>query len=404
MAIYVYEAKTLDGSVVKGKMEALDEAAVTSNLRQKNYYPTSIDLYKESNNLSLSQLKKVTLKDISIFCKQFSFILVSGINILRALEIIKEQTENPKLKKILGEVFEEVQKGVGLSEAMKNYKEIPPMLTNMIGVGEASGNLDRVMLRMSDYYEKEYKQQQKIKGALNYPIMICIFAAAVVTLLVVKVLPTFVSNITANGGELPLPTKIVLGFSDFLRTKGLFLLFGIIVLGLLLRIYFRDNPQAIEAIDRFKLNMPIFGKIIRKIVTARFARTFGMLISSGLSIIPSIEICATIVGNVMVKKTLESSTEEIKKGGSIGESLEVRKAFPLMLTQMIKIGEESGTLDSILDKTAEFYDNEVEVATQQLTTLLEPMIIVTLAIVVGFIVLAMIMPMFSMYNALNNAN
>lgn len=404
MALYEYEAKTMEGTLLKGKMEAVDDSAVISSLRQKNYFPTYISLYKESSNLNLTQFKKVTIKDISIFCRQFSFIIVSGIGILRALEIAKEQTENPKLKKILNEVFEDVQKGISLSESMKKHKDLPEMLTNMVGVGEASGNLDKVMLRMADYYDKEYKQQKKIKGALNYPMMVGIFAIIVVIVLVTKVLPIFVSNIVASGGELPLPTKIVMGISSFLINKGIFLLAGLIILGIIFNIYLKDNPEFKAGLDRLKLNMPIFGKIFRKIITARFARTFGMLISSGVSLIPSIEICATIVGNTIIKNVLQSTTEEIKKGGSIGESLEARNVFPLMLTQMIKIGEESGTLDEILDKTAEFYDGEVDTATQQLTTMLEPLIIVALAIVVGFIVLAMVMPMFGMYNALNSAN
>jgi type IV pilus assembly protein PilC len=404
MPVYEYQAKTIEGIVLKGKMEALDETSVTSTLRQKNYYPMYIALYKETNNIKLSQFTKVTTKDIAIFCRQFSFIIVAGINILRALEILKEQTENVKLKKIITEVLEEVQKGIALSDAMKKYNEIPEMLTNMIGVGEASGNLDRIMLRMSDYYDKEYKLQQKVKGALTYPIIVCIVAICVVIFLLVKVLPIFISNIVASGGELPMPTKIVLGISDFLKTKGLLLLIALTLIVILLKIYIRDNPRAAEAIDAFKLRIPIFGRLIGKIVTARFARTFGMLMSSGVSIIPSIEICATILGNKIIRNALASTMEEIKKGNSLGEALEVRKVFPLMLTQMIKVGEESGTLDTILEKTAEFYDGEVDTATQQLTIMLEPIIIVVLSIVVGFIVIAMIMPMFAMYSALNNAN
>jgi type IV pilus assembly protein PilC len=317
------------------------------------------------------------------------------------LEIVKDQTENKKLKLILSNAFEDVQRGIGLSEVLKKHKDIPDMLTNMIGVGEASGTLDKIMLRMSDYYDKEYKLQQKIKGALTYPIVISVFAMLVVTVLVIKVLPTFVGNIAESGGELPVPTKIVLGISELLRTKGIFLIIALVLLGVLFNAYIRSNPEIKVSIDKFKLDMPIFGKIIRKIITARFARTFGMLISSGVSLMSSIEICATIVGNKTVESTLGATKDEITKGGSLSEALEIRKIFPLMLTQMIKIGEESGTLDSVLDKTAEFYDCEVDTATQQLTTMLEPMIIVVLAVVVGFIVLAMILPMFSMYNSLN---
>ena len=401
MAVYSYKAKTLDGAEITGNMEAVELSDVVTALREKNYYPVDIKEYKASSNITLDQFKKVTTKDISIFCKQYSVIILAGISILRGLEIVKQQTENPKLRKILNAIFEEVQVGISLSEAMKKHTEIPEMLANMVAVGEASGTLDKIMMRMSDYYEKEYKLKQKVKSALTYPVMVAVFALAVVILLIVKVLPSFVNNIAASGGELPLPTMIVMGISDFLIKNGIIIFILVVLMVMFFNIYIRRNPQFREGFDRLKVNMPLVGKPVKKIITARFARTFGLLISSGLGVIAALEICSDIVGNVVFRNMLNSTKEEIIKGGTIGQALEGRKLFPVMLTQMIKIGEESGDLDSVLEKTAEFYDSEVDEATKKLTTMLEPLIIVSLTVVVGFIILAMIMPMFSMYDAMS---
>ncbi|TDT61969.1 type II secretion system F family protein [Fonticella tunisiensis] len=397
MPVFEYEAKTLQGTTVRGKTEAVDEAAVTNYLRSNSYYPVRIKQYRESMNISLGEYKKVGLKDISIFCRQFSVIIASGISILRALEIVREQTENKKLKKILTTVFDDVQKGKGLSDAMGMHREFPEMLVNMVQVGEASGTLDRVMERMAVYYEKEYRLNQKIKQALTYPATVSIFALIVVIILVVKVLPTFVNMIGQfGGGELPLPTRIVMGLSSALQNNGLLitvLMAGIIMLT---RIYLKSR-EGRNALDKFRLNAPLMGKIYKKIITARFARTFGNLMGSGLPILESISICSKVVGNSIIEKMLNDVREDLKKGTGLGDALSVRGIFPMMLTQMIKIGEESGTLDSILEKTAEFYDGEIESVTAQLTTMIEPVIIITLASVVGFIILSIILPIFQMY-------
>lgn len=398
MPTYEYEARNRQGAVLKGKIDALDEKTVISILRQKEYYPVSIRIYKETSNISLKNYKKVTIKDISIFCRQFSFIISSGISILRALEIVKGQTDNPKLKSIILEVYEEVQKGKTLSQAMEIHKEIPEMLVNMIEVGESSGTLDRIMGRMAAYYDKEYRQNQKIRQALTYPAVVSVFAVLVVIVLVVKVLPTFVDMIMqSGGGELPLPTRIVLGISNAIRTKGLLILLSIILISVLISIYSKTDGAKLR-FDKIKMDIPVFGKIYKKIITARFARTFGTLMASGVALIESITICSNVVGNKVIKNVLLSLIDEVKKGLSLGEGLEAREIFPPMLTQMIKIGEESGTLDEILEKTAEFYDGEVETVTAQLTTMIEPIIIILLAVVVGFIILSIILPMFQMYS------
>lgn len=401
MPLYEYNAKTADGSVIKNKMEANDVQTVIHMLREKNYYPLSVKPYNKALNFDLGELFKIPVKDISIFCRQFSFTLTAGISIVKALEIVGEQVDNKKLRNIMLDVHENVQKGSSFSAAMKQHQgDLPPMLINMIAVGEASGTLDKIMVRMADYYENEYKLRQKVKGAFTYPIVVCVFAMAVVIFLVTNILPTFIGMIqSSGGGTLPLPTRIVLAFSHFLRSYGILTLIIIIAVIIGIKVYKKHHPESSEGLDKIKLTMPLFGKINKKMVTARFARTFGTLMASGVPLIESIEICMDIVGNQVVKEVLNNTRDEVRKGGSIGRTLERDSTFPKMLTQMIKIGEESGTLDNVLEKTAQFYDSEVETATTQLTTMIEPILIIGLAVIVGFIVLAMIMPMFQMYNS-----
>lgn len=402
MPIFSYEAKTKQGATRKGKMEAVDEEAVVASLREIDVYPVSIKHYKETAlNIDLAEFKKVSLKDIYIFCREFSYIIAAGIGIVRAMDILKEQTENPRLKKVIINVSDSVQKGESLSSSMAKYSEFPAMLVNMVAVGEASGTMDEIMLRMANYYSNEYKQQQKVKQALTYPMMISLFAIVIVNVLVIKVLPTFTNMSMQNGvsaDDLPMPTKIVTAISNFMINYWYVILLLIVVIGLLFKYLIKGNRSI--TFDKYKLKMPVFGAINKKVVTARFARTFGMLIGTGIPIVKSIEICSEIVENNFIKDILINTKGEIEKGAGLGETLESRSVFPVMLVQMIKIGEESGTIDSVLTKTAEFYDGEVEVATAQMTTMIEPIIIAVLGVVVAFIVVSIIMPMFQMYSAM----
>lgn len=399
MPLYEYEAKSTTGDVIKGKMESADELVVVDAVRKMGYFPMKVKVYKPGLNIDLSEFKRVTIKDISIFCRQFSVIITAGISILRGLEIVRQQTENPKLKKDLGSVLDDVQRGNSLSIAMSKHKGFPSILINMIEIGETSGTLDKIMDRMASYFEKEYKLKQKIKQAMTYPIVIAIVAVVVVTFLVTNVIPTFVGMLTSSGvTTLPLPTRIVIGLSDFIIFKWYIIIFLIILFGVLFYI-FRKSPEGRLALDKFKLSAPILGKINKKILTSRFARTFGILMGSGVPLMQSLVICSNIAGNIVIKNLLDYTSEQVKKGAGIGDTLESKGVFPLMLTQMIKIGEESGTIDEVLTKTSDFYDNEVDTATAQLTTLIEPVIIVVLGIVVSFIILSIIMPMFEMYNS-----
>lgn len=401
MPLFEYEARSIPGGKLKGRLDAVDEEAVISILRNKGYYPVRIRSYKRTSNINLGDLKKVTIKDIYIFCRQFSVIISAGINIIHALEILEEQTENPKLRKILAEVSEDVRKGRSLSNAMKKNSSFPGMMVNMVEVGETSGTLDIVMQRMAAYYEKEYKLDQKIKQAMTYPAIICIFAILVVMVLVTKVLPVFTGMMTQLGSsQLPLPTRIVMGLSYNMQHRWLLILIIIVMIILGLKSAGRTESGSI-LFDKIKLNMPVFGKVNRKIITSKFARTFGILMGSGVPLMESISICSNVVENEIIKRVLNSAMDELKRGAGIGDTLASKDIFPEMLTQMIKIGEESGSLDQVLEKTAEFYDGEVDSAAQQLTTMIEPLIIILLAVVVGFIIISIILPIFNMYNTMS---
>lgn len=400
MPLFQYEAKNFEGRLIKGKMEATDESAVTATLRKMNTFPVKISTFKQGLNIDLADFKKVSIKDISIFCKQFSVIITAGITILRGLDIVKNQTENVKLMKMLTIVAEDVQKGKTLSAAMAKHKGFPSMLINMVEVGEASGTLDKVMERMAIYYEKEYKLRQKIKQALTYPVIVSIVSILILIFLVTVVIPKFIEILEGFGSNtLPLPTRMIIGLSNFVRYKWYIVIIMVIIIGISFKAYINSDKGRIQ-FDKLKLSSPIFGKIYRKIITARFARTFGLLMGTGVPLLKSVSISGNVVGNMVVKTNMELLKSNIKKGTSIGDSLAKTKLFPLMLTQMIKIGEESGTLDDVLKKTSDFYEDEVETSTAQLTSLIEPLIIVVLGGIVLFIILSVLLPMFSMYEAM----
>ncbi|MCD2346462.1 type II secretion system F family protein [Clostridium guangxiense] len=400
MSVYLYEAKTIKGTIENGRIEGEDENEVATYLRKKNCWLVSIREENESGlNADIDMFSKISIKDISIFCRQLSYTLNAGISLNRALNIVEQQTENKRLKKATIKIFEDVERGKGLAEAMKKNKEYPDLLVSMVAAGEASGTLDLIMTRMADYYYSEYKQWQKVKQALTYPIIVAIFAFLIVNFLAIKILPMLITNIVSISGknEIPWPTKVSIGFSNLVTHNFILIIICAVALVILFKIA-RKYSVNIKNIDKLKLKLPVVGKLSYKVVTSRFARTFGMLVSSGIPLIKSMDICGEIVNNKFIENSLEEVKDYVKKGSSIGSVLEEKKLFPPMLTQMIKIGEESGNLEDVLKKVAEFYDGEVETAVAQLTTMIEPLIIVVLAFVVGFIVLSIILPIFQMYN------
>lgn len=401
MAVFKYEARNLEGAVIKGSLEATNKNEVIENLRQRQYFPLKIEVENKSRDVDLDFLNKITAKDLSLFCRQFGFILEAGTPILRGLELSIQQCDNKKLKLILKRVHDQVQRGRSLSDALKFEDEIPDLMVNMIAAGESSGKLDYVLRELSDYYKKIHKQQQKVSQATMYPKLVIGFAVVVVGFLLTFVVPSFIDNLLGAGGELPLITKGLLAVSMIFKKFWYIML---MIVGLLygFKVYFLDKDQEyIEKAAKRRLYGKLFGKVNRQIIAGRFANTFSILSGSGMGIISSLETTAKVLENKYVEKKINQATEDIKKGNPIGKTIEDLDVFPAMLTQMITIGEETGMMDDILKKTSEYYDGEVEAALEKMVATIEPMLIMGLAVIVLFIVLALLLPMMNMMNAIN---
>lgn len=390
---------TSTGETVEGTLDAKTKEEAVRMIRQNQQIPVKIEeskgKSKEVRELNLFQ-PKVKLKDLTVFCKQFHTMLQAGMSLSNCLEVLMDQTENKTLRTIVEDLFTQVQKGTVLSEAMKKYKKIfPPILINMVEAGEMTGTLDEVLGRMSEHFEKEGKINAKIKGAMMYPMILSIVAIGVVIFLLVFIMPTFIGMFTSSGVTLPLPTRILLAFSNILTTFWYVFLFAIVgIVFLLHRILSTDNGK--RAYDRLKFRIPIVKGSIIKIVTSRFTRTLSSLLSSGIPIISALEASANVTNNKVVTDGIEMVVEDIRKGVSLAALLKKMNVFPPMMISMVSIGEESGSLDTMLSKTADFYDQELEAAIQQMVSMLEPLMIVVMAVIIGFIVIAMMLPMFDM--------
>ena len=398
--IYKYKAVSQNGEIIEGVFQGSDESDVIAMLKGNNYLPMSIekDLGAEAQIDIFA--KKVKKKDLAVFCRQFYTMLDAGIGIVKCLEILEKQSENKNLVKAISGVHEDVQKGFTLSEGMKKHRKVfPQLLINMVEAGEVSGNLDTIMERMAVHFEKENKLEQKIKSAMIYPIVLAVVSIAVVIFLLVSVMPTFIGMFDSSGQALPKPTQILLNISNWLTE--FWYLFIIIVVGLVVGfIVYKETPSGRTLIDSLKLKIPVVKDTNVKIITSRFTRTLSTLMTSGIPLIQSLEVVSRIVGNKVVHDRLEIAIDNIRKGVSLSRAIQDVRVFPPMVDSMINIGEESGALDDILYKTADFYDDEVEVALQRLTTLMEPVMLVFMAVIIGFIVIAMAMPMFDMVNTI----
>lgn len=398
--VFKYRAVSQNGEIIEGFYEGKDESDVLIMLRGNNYLPVSIE--KDTGAEAQIDLfsPKVKKKDLAVFCRQFYTMLDAGIGIVKCLDILEKQTENKTLVKAIASVYEDVQKGFTLSEAMKNHRKVfPQLLIHMVEAGEVSGNLDTIMERMAVHYEKESKLEQKIKSAMIYPIMLAVVSIAVVVFLLVSVLPTFISMFEGSGQALPGPTQILLDISNWLSSY--WYIFISMVLGLILAfVVLRRTPGGRRFLDNLKLKIPVVKDTTVKIITSRFTRTLSTLLASGIPLIQSIEVVSKIVGNKVVYDRLEVATDDIRKGVSLSRAVRNVGVFPPMVDSMINIGEESGALDDILNKTADFYDDEVEASLQKMTTLMEPLMLVFMAVIIGFIVIAIAMPMFEVMNTI----
>ena len=402
MPVFLYEAKSVDGTTIKNKMDAQTREEVFASLRQRGYYPTIVK--EEGTGLNadvdLAMFEKVKLKDLALFCRQFAFILQAGLPMLKAIQLSSEQCESAKLKEILGRVYKKVEKGRALSDSLRHEDGIPDLMINMIEAGEASGKLDQIMMELSVYYNKLYKQQQKISSATMYPKIVISFSIIVVIALVTFVVPSFVKTLNSLGGELPLITKALISISGLITNYWfVWIAITIVIVGFNKLVLSKDE-NIIEKRAKKSIQGKVFGLINRQLLAGRFANTLAVLSSSGVGIIQALEITAKILENRYVEKKLDVAIKDIKKGNAIGKTIEDLNVFPRMLTQMITLGEETGQLEEMLKKTSDFYDGEVETAIEKMISAIEPIFIVVLGGVVLFIVLALMLPMTSIMHAI----
>lgn len=401
MTDFVYTAVAKNGKKVKGTISASSQSRAMALLREQGLVPTKVEQQNIFNkDINISFGSPVKPRDLSVFCRQFQSILAAGVTIVEALGMLVDQTENKVFAKAIRETQTAVQKGSTLAEAMKAHPKIyPSILVNMVEAGEASGSLELAMERMSIQFEKNAKLKALVKKAMMYPIVIIIVAIGVLIAMSVLVIPQFATMFESMGSELPGITKLVMAFSDFLMHKW-YLLIIIVIAAAVAITAFAKTETGQELFGRIAIKAPIFGKLTVKSASASFARTISTLMGAGIPLSEALEITSRSMKNIHFKRALMAAKKEVEQGTNLSEPLRKSGLFPLMIPQMVKIGEETGNIDGMLLKAADYYEDEVEIATGSLTTLMEPLIIIVLGVIVAVLVLAMYMPMISMYQGM----
>ena len=376
-------------------MAAANKDEVVGILRKQNILVTTVNPKPAGFKLSLGG-GKVNEKDIVIFTRQFATMIDAGLPLVQCLEIISNQCENKLLAKTLVQVRQDVEGGATYADSLRKHPRVfDELYVNMVAAGEAGGILDTILNRLSKHIEKNMKLKKQIKSAMVYPGVIVSVAVIVITVLMVWVIPQFAKMFTDFGGTLPLPTVIVIGTSDFMQHNIIYMVVALVIAGYVFRRYYK-TVDGKRKVDRFLLKVPVAGDLIRKASVAGFTRTLGTLISSGVPILEGLSIVAKTAGNKVVEEALLSVKQSISEGKTIAEPLKKTNVFPPMVVQMIGVGESTGALDAMLEKIADFYDDEVDAAVSALTSLLEPMLMVFLGVTIGFIVIAMYLPIFKM--------
>jgi type IV pilus assembly protein PilC len=395
---YTYRVRDRAGSLVTGEIAADNQDLVMSKLREMHYIPLEIKKKRAGFQREFSlRPGKVKLKDMSVFSRQFATMVNSGLPLLRTLSILEQQTESKTLKTVLAELRLDVERGASLSGAMaKHPRTFSNLYVAMVRSGETAGSLDTVLLRLADTLEKEVSLRRQIKTAMTYPIVVFGLVILILTAILVFVVPTFKDLYTQLGGTLPAPTRILIFVSDTVR-RFFPIVIGAIALAVFLLRRWIKTEKGRYAFDRFKLKIPIFGKLYQKTALSRFSRTLAALSRSGVPILQALEIVAETVHNSIVARAVRDVQTSVREGESIAEPLNKHDIFPPMVVQMIAVGEETGALDSMLDKIADFYDEEVAAAVESLTSLIEPVLIAVVGGVVGGIVICLYLPTFKIF-------
>ncbi len=401
MALFNYKVRSPQGNVLTGTMEAKEQRMVVDRLRGQRLIVLEIGEIKKSASRDILDSinflkKKVKQKDLVLFSRQLSTLIGAGVPIVQGLTILLEQIENPAFKKVIASVREDIESGTSITEALSHHPTVfSDLYVNMVRSGELGGILDVILERLSAYLESAAALRGKIKSAMVYPAVIALVAAGVTAFLLIVVVPTFVKIFEQAGARLPLPTQMLLAFSNFLRRYIIFVIIGLIAFVVGLRQYYKTEAGSMY-IDRLLLRLPLFGTLLRKVAVAKFTKTFGTLVKSGVPILQALETVAKTSGNRVIEKAVLQAKESIREGERISDPLKASGAFPPMVTQMISVGEETGNLDAMLAKISEFYEREVDAAVSGLTSMIEPVIVVFMGVIIGAIAVAMYMPMFEL--------
>jgi type IV pilus assembly protein PilC len=403
MAKFTYKALDGRGATASGQIDGDNKSAVAANLRNKGL--TVVDINEVKTSLAqidiFASMQRVKARDLTIFSRQFATMINSGLSMLRALSVLEEQTENKKLATVLGQVRGDVEAGIALSDALEKHPKVfSPLYINMVRAGEIGGILDEVLNRLATQLEKDDSIRRAVKSAMVYPIMIASFALIVMLGMVLFLIPVFADMYKELGNaKLPMLTRMMVGASDTMKSwKGVIVFVVVIALVVIIR-KAKHTDKGTEIWDRFKLHVPMgIGEVIRKIAVARFSRTLGTLVSSGVPILQAIEITGKSAGNVVIEHAMNAVQVSVKEGQTISAPLKNSSVFPDMVVQMISVGEETGSLDSMLQKVADFYEDEVDAAVKSLTSILEPIMMLGVGTLVGLVVISMYLPIFNMMN------
>jgi len=400
MALYTYRALDKQGEIIQDKLEGSGEMAVAHELRQQGLLVIDVKEQSVGQKDILEPFKRIKLADLVVFSRQLATMINAGLPIVRALYVLSEQTQNPKLKDVVVAVRKDVEAGSSLSQVLEKQPEVFSRLyVEMVKAGEIGGILDGVLLRLADQLERDQDLRRKIRSAMTYPIVVLVFAILAASFMLIFIVPVFAGLFQDLGGTLPLPTRITMAISDILTSFfGVFVYAGM-ALAVVMFLRWKKSENGRKVWGRAVLRIPAkIGDVVKKATLARFARTFATLSAAGVPILQAIEITATSSGNWVVEKALLKSKDAIREGIPIYKPLEEEPVFPPMVTRMIAVGEESGDIDGMLTKIAEFYESEVDAAVKALTSIIEPLMVVIVGSIVGAIVISMYLPMFEIFN------
>ena len=402
MGVFIWEGRTRQGAIKKGTMEASDADAVMAHLRAQMVLPISVRAKPKDVLDYLPFLKKgIKTRSLVVFTRQFAVMIDAGLPLVQCLEILSDQEPNQTFQEVLRTVKTDVEQGATFAQSLKKHpKPFDDLYVNLVQAGEIGGILDTILNRLAVYLEKADALKRKVKGAMVYPTTVLVVALGVLGLLLVKVIPVFEKMFQDFGGTLPAPTQMVVNVSHFLQDWIGVFLGGMFVLGVLFMQLRKRNKKFHYQTDNLFLKSPVFGSLLRKVAVARFTRTLGTMISSGVPILDALDICSRTAGNVVLEAALQKVRAAISEGKTIAEPLSQTKVFPQMVVQMIDVGEQTGAMDNMLGKIADFYEEEVDAAVEALTSLLEPLMMVFLGGSIGAILIAMYLPIFKIAEAI----